>query len=172
MDGCMTITTKQGDNGRTHLLSGEEVSKDSPLIQLLGDLDELCSVLGVARTIADGDVSSALRTVQKELVELAGVVAGASKTGDARILMDESMVAAMEERIAKLERGIVMPDHFIIQGDHAHSAYLDYARAVARRCERRAVQVFNSEYEMNARVLIWLNRLSDYLWLQARRVER
>lgn len=167
----MTIITKQGDKGRTRLLSGAEVSKDSLLIRLLGDIDELCSVLGIARANADGDVAAAVRTVQSELVKLAGIVAGASKTGVAWALMDESMVAAIEERIAELEREVAMPDHFIIQGDNVLSAHLDHARAVARRCERGVVRVSSSEYGMDAHVLTWLNRLSDYLFLLARRVE-
>ena len=169
-----SITTKTGDKGTTHLFSGEEVSKNSPRTDAYGDVDEIVSILGVAGAHAERDASiDAIRFLQRKLF----IVATELATGtdhleklDKRI--DKEELLAVERQMDALESQVVMPSGFILPGGTTAAAHLDHARTVARRCERKVVSLFEEKEVTNDHLLIWLNRLSDYLWLLARFEER
>lgn len=167
-----SITTKVGDKGTTFLFSGQEVPKDSPRTMAYGDLDELVSVLGVARChVLHDEIKSDILTIQRDLfvagAELATAVDHVSllkqRIGEAELRHFEARRDALESRIK-------MPDGFIIPGgsNSLGAAHLDHARAIARRLERRAVTLQRAKLIDNPNLLVWLNRLSDYLWLLAR----
>jgi len=166
----MSITTKVGDKGTTYLFSGEMVYKDSPRTDAYGDIDELVSVLGVARAHSRrDDVTSALFNLQVELF----VVAAELATERSRHhLLKERITAdrlrAFDLKRDELEARIVMPKGFIIPGGTVTAAHIDHARTIARRCERKAVSLSRAGLIDNPELIIWLNRLSDYLWLLAR----
>ncbi len=169
----MSITTKTGDRGKTRLFSGEEVAKDSFRIELLGEIDELVSALGVARAAAgESDIGRALLGYQKKLFLVASEVATAS---DARHRLSKQIekedVRELEFTIHKYETEYSMPDGFIIPGSDPVSAAVDLARSITRRCERKLVKLFAEGGIENEHLLVWMNRLSDVLWLTARDVE-
>ena len=168
-----SITTKVGDRGKTRLFSGEEVYKNSSRPSAYGDLDELVSVLGVARCSARRkDVRNALLGLQRELFVVASELATTARHRAAlEKRVDAAMLAKMEQRRSTLERRIRMPAGFIIPGATPAGAHIDHARAVARRCERHVVALSRRRIVNNRHLLVWMNRLSDYLWLLARREE-
>ncbi len=170
-----SITTKVGDKGTTFLFSGEEVSKDCPRTETYGELDELVSVLGIARCHAGQDeVREAILDLQQTLfsagAELATSIDHVDLLGQR---IDEQILRAFDKRREELEVRVRMPDGFIIPGGTGSlvSAHLDHARTVARRLERRAVSLSRAGLVSNPHLLIWLNRVSDYLWLLARFAE-
>ncbi len=166
----MSITTKVGDKGTTFLFSGEEVPKDSPRTEAYGDIDELVSVLGVARAQATRtEVSETLFWVQVELFVVATELA-TERTHLAlvRERIDAERLSRLEVRRDALEARIRMPSGFIIPGGTLCAASIDHARTIARRCERKAVGLYREGLIENTHLLVWLNRLSDFLWLLAR----
>ncbi len=168
-----SITTRVGDRGTTFLFSGEEVAKDSPRTAAYGDLDELVSVLGLARaTVRRPDVRQACLALQRELF-IAGTELATSRR-HARSLsrrVDAAMLADLEARREALEKRVPMPKGFILPGGTVGAAHLDHARTLARRLERQVVGLTRRRLVRNRDLIIWLNRLSDYLWLLARREE-
>lgn len=170
-----SITTKVGDRGTTFLFSGEEVPKDSLRTMAYGDLDELVSVLGVARCHATrDDVREDILTLQRDLFSVGAELATAlDHVGLLKQRIGPTELAAFEERRDTLERRVKMPDGFIIPGgsNSLGAAHLDHARTIARRLERRTVRLARTNVIDNPSLLVWLNRLSDYLWLLARHEE-
>lgn len=170
----MSITTGIGDKGTTRLFSGDTVSKSSARPQAYGDLDEVVSHLGVARSLCtNADTSERLMHVQRELfvagTELATPPASLARMAPQRI--DAARLAELDRRRTEVEAQITMPKGFIIPGGTPVAAHIDVARAVARRCERRVVALAEAGEIDNPALIVWMNRLSDYLWLLARREE-
>ena len=167
---AMSITTRNGDGGRTRLYSGEEVAKDAPEVDACGDLDELGSLLGVARLHAARPATGrALLDVQRTLFLVAAEIA--TSPDHLEILgtrLEQAHVERMDRACAELESVVAMPAGFVIPGGNAAGAYLDHARAVARRCERKVISLSRTRRVTNPDLLAWMNRLSDYLWLLAR----
>lgn len=167
-----SITTRTGDHGTTRLYSGEEVAKDSPRPAACGDLDELICVLGLARLHLEGDPAEAVLRLQRELFAVGSEIATLPPKRD-RLpqRIDADAVARLEGRREALEAAISLPNGFIVPGGSPAGAQLDLARALARRLERRVVALQREGELANQHLLVWLNRLSDYLFLLARRVE-
>jgi len=165
-----SITTKVGDKGTTFLFSGEEVPKDSPRTDAYGDIDELVSVLGVARAqCSKDDIRETLFWLQVELFVVATELA--TETGSLALVrerIDSGRLAQLEARRDALEARIAMPTGFIIPGGTPVAAVIDHARTIARRCERKTVGLARDGLIDNPTLLVWLNRLSDFLWLLAR----
>lgn len=164
----MSITTRTGDDGTTRLFSGERVSKTDPRLEALGDLDELVSALGVARAQPLPDaLRAALLTTQRELFTLGADLAS---SGSSRV--DAAFLALLEIRRDKLEAHTPHPEGFILPGETAAGAQIDLARSLARRLERRVAGLAAAGRVGNPLIGIWINRLSDYLWLLARAAEK
>lgn len=169
----MSITTRQGDQGRTRLHDGQIVSKGHPRLDALGDLDELISALGVARARAPvGELRDLLLELQRDLF-VAGSEAAVSPDRAARLpaRIGATHCARMDAVCADLESRAGAPRDFILPGENEAGAHLDFARAVARRCERRFVALSDAGAIQNPGLLQWMNRLSDALWLMARIAE-
>ena len=164
----MSITTRTGDDGTTRLFTGERVSKTDPRLEALGDLDELVSALGVARAQPlPEDLRTDLLTTQRELFILGAELAS---SGPGRV--DAAFLALLETRRDELEARTPHPEGFILPGETVAGAYIDLARSLARRLERRVAGLVAESRIGNPRVGVWLNRLSDYLWLLARAAEK
>lgn len=163
----------EGDRGLTRLFSGEQVPKNSARTEALGDLDELVSLLGVARA------SSRRKEVREAVLEIQGVlfVVGselattADKVKRLPVRVDAGMVRELERKHQKLAARTNRPNGFIIPGGNPASAQIDLARAIARRCERKVAGLVLGRVVRNQLLLVWMNRLSNYLWLLARREE-
>ena len=171
-----SITTKVGDRGTTFLFSGEEVFKDSPRTETYGDVDELVSVLGVARCQSvQTEVRDTLLEIQRDLFLAGAELATAiDHVGMLKARIDEAALQIFEQRRDALEARITMPDGFIIPGGSGSlgAAHIDHARTIARRLERKTVSLSRAGLVANPHLLVWMNRLSDFLWLLARVEER
>jgi len=174
----MSITTKTGDGGMTALMYNRRVPKSHPQVEAYGAVDELNAALGLARaTAGEAALGDCLLAIQKDLVGMMGELATAPEDR-ARYRQDGfAMVAPgntekLDHEIRALEtttgglRGWVMP------GNSLRSATLDVARTVCRRAERRVSAVQDSDRSQNPEILVYLNRLSDLLWLMARETDR
>ncbi len=172
----MSITTKVGDRGTTFLFSGEEVFKDSPRTETYGDVDELVSVLGVALCQSvQTEVRDTLLEIQRDLFLAGAELATAiDHVGMLKARIDDAALQVFEQRRDALEARITMPDGFIIPGGSGSlgAAHIDHARTIARRLERKTVSLSRSGLVANPHLLVWMNRLSDFLWLLARVEER
>ncbi len=164
-----TIMTGAGDRGTTRAAAGEIVSKASPSMCALGDLDELNALLGVARAHLAGSPSAErIRRAQEWIL-----------TASAEVALPPGQAARLTRRIgpdavAEIERwGMELTDGaepsrgFRLPGSTIREATIDHARAVARRCERSLVGLAQGGSVKNESLIAWLNRLSDWLWLLA-----
>ena len=163
------IYTRTGDDGSTGLVGGGRISKADPLMAAIGDVDEANSAIGVAlASIDDEPTATTLRRVQNELFDLgADLATPLDMEGGLRVTADQ---------IDRLEREIdAMNDHlspltsFVLPGGAAGAAQLHLARAIVRRAERSAVAA-TADKALNPRALTYINRLSDWLFVAARRL--
>jgi cob(I)alamin adenosyltransferase len=171
----MRIYTRTGDRGETSLFGGRRVPKDDLRIETCGTVDELNSVIGIVRSMK---VSKALDTilqgVQNDLFILGADLAAPillSRTSSTIPRIDRGHVAAAEAIIDQIQPRLPPLKKFILPGGSQGSAHLHYARAVCRRAERRAVKLSRRE-KVNPRVISYLNRLSDLLFILARFASR
>lgn len=166
----MKIYTKSGDAGETSLFDNTRVSKADPRVEAYGEVDELNAWLGAVRAAPiDADLSAIVEQIQRDLfavgarladpsARIAGRVTKAA-VADVDVLRLEQTIDALDERLPPLRR-------FILPGGAAAGALLHVARAVCRRAERRVIALGPAAVE--APVLIYLNRLSDLLFVMAR----
>lgn len=170
----MPIYTKRGDEGETDLWNMERVSKTSPRVEAYGTVDELNTVLGVARPTGFEDVDDQLGTVQNDLFTVQADLANPdSSPGEDNLPGVTACVR--EEHVERLETWVDaheadLPDleSFVLPGGSDAGAQLHRARAVCRRAERRTVAAVEAEADLRAMPLEYLNRLSDYLFVLAR----
>ena len=147
----MTIYTKTGDKGETGLLEGKRLPKDSPIIHALGSIDEANSWLGVVGGFTE---------IQKDLMTISSIIAGA------KLNFPLSKTKDLERKIDRLEKILPKLKGFIIP--NGKNAKLHFARALIRRAERAVVSLHNSKFLVHSSILIYLNRLSDYVFTLAR----
>ncbi|HSR52033.1 MAG TPA: cob(I)yrinic acid a,c-diamide adenosyltransferase [Acidobacteriota bacterium] len=164
----MKIYTKTGDRGQTALFSGERVAKDSLRVAAYGTLDELNSLLGVAASVSRSDViQERIETLQNLLFNAGADMATTldSKRKIGRV--DEDRCQLLEGWIDEMEEDLPPLKNFILPGGSPAASHLHMARSVCRRAERKLVTLMRRE-EMNPHLLIFLNRLSDLLFVMAR----
>lgn len=173
----MSIATKTGDLGTTGLMYNRRVSKCHPLVEAYGSVDELNAALGLARTTAEHDfVSKNLLLTQKDLVILMGELATLPEdreryVKDGYSLVTPELTARLDELVKSVEGQNVSFKGWATPGATLNSAALDVARTICRRAERRVFALQESGQLQNAEIIVYLNRLSDALWLLARWVE-
>ena len=173
----MSIATKTGDNGTTALMYGRRVPKNHPRVEAYGSVDELNAALGLARAMAEHDfVRANLLAIQKDLVVLMGELAVANEDLERYVkggflLVKPDMTAKLDVLIKEIETQNVSFKGWATPGATHHSAALDVARTVCRHAERRVCDLQAAGDFKNEEIIIFLNRLSDLLWLFARRVE-
>jgi cob(I)alamin adenosyltransferase len=166
----MPITTKKGDKGFTSLLGGKRVPKFHLRPETYGTLDELNSFLGVARAVStDQMVKETLLTIQNHLFIIGSALA---LTGKDRTLLKREVTREEVDWLTHLstdfEASLMPEPKFIIYGETYVSSVLDVARAVSRRAERRVAEMKSKRMLSNPKILEYLNRLSDVLYLLAR----
>ncbi|MFC2170851.1 cob(I)yrinic acid a,c-diamide adenosyltransferase [Calditrichota bacterium] len=168
----MKIYTKKGDKGKTSLLRGGRVPKYHPRVEAYGDIDELNSYIGYIRSISTNeDLQAALKDLQPSLHVLSADVAAEIIDIDKsdkvpRIKSDDSI--KLERKIDIMDNELPELMHFILPGGSPVGAMIHIARTVCRRAERLLVQVSDDYGGTNPQALIYLNRLSDYLFTLAR----
>ena len=167
----MKIYTKTGDAGTTGLFGGARVGKDDLRVEAYGTVDELNAIIGVARAAGlPPDVETALSKVQEELfvvgAELATVAGKEEKLSMA--LVNSSDTSRLEQAIDAMEATLAPLRSFVLPGGSPGSAALHQARTVCRRAERSTLRA-SRESAIRSEVLVYLNRLSDFLFVAARR---
>ncbi len=165
----MKIYTKTGDRGETGLFGGDRVAKDSPRIEAYGAVDELNSLLGIVRALRPNKkIDNVLQKIQSDLFVLGADLA--TRKANKRSLIPRispSHITSLEKAIDSLQLLLRPLKTFILPGGTIAASHLHYVRTVCRRAERSAVRLFRSE-EINENVLVYLNRLSDLLFVLAR----
>jgi cob(I)alamin adenosyltransferase len=173
----MSIVTKTGDSGTTGLMYGRRVPKTHPRVEACGAIDELNAALGMARaTAAENFVGENLFWVQKSLVDLMGEVGVLAEdlpryVKDGYSLVTPEMTAKLEKLVKEIESQNISFKGWATPGATENSAALDVARTVCRRAERRVCDLVESGELKNGQIVVFLNRLSDLLWLLGRWVE-
>jgi cob(I)alamin adenosyltransferase len=165
----MKIYTKTGDKGDTSLFGGQRVPKDALRIEAYGTVDELNSLLGVVRAEnKDAQIDKVLAQVQNHLFNLGSDLATPRSLQVKRVRRVESKDAhALEKVIDSLEEHLKPLKRFILPGGSPLAARLHFARTVCRRAERAVVRLSRNE-DIGEGIIIYLNRLSDLLFVFAR----
>lgn len=169
----MTIVTKTGDRGETGLFGGQRVPKDDLRIETIGAIDELNAHLSIPLDSIDLSLAiiEQISMIQNALFTLGADIATPRENNKAvapRITTDH--IDAVEEWIAELEQ-TPLPPYFVLPGGSTAASHLHVARAICRRTERLAVSL-GKRTELGEDLLIYLNRLSDYLFLAALEANR
>jgi cob(I)alamin adenosyltransferase len=165
----MKIYTKTGDEGVTGLFAGPRIPKDDPRIEAYGTVDELNAALGQVRgRDCDPRIDEILDGVQNDLFSMGAELSTPDPRKHGLVLLDDQRVEALEEAIDRMEEQLPPLTQFVLPGGVATAATLHLARAVARRAERRVVALSQAGPEVSARLVRYLNRLGDLLFVMAR----
>jgi len=169
----MKIYTRRGDRGETSLFGGQKVVKDSLRIEAYGSVDELNSALGVARSLKPPkEIDAILEKIQNGLFVLGADLATPPRTNSQKVKrVSPSDVDAVENTIDKLEAKLPKLISFILPGGTQLAAQLHVARTVCRRAERGVVRLLAKE-KTGEMPIVFLNRLSDLLFVLARYVNK
>lgn len=165
------VYTRTGDKGTTSLVGGKRVSKADPRIESYGTVDELNSFIGLLCTeIDDPEDLQFLQFVQHKLFTIGSYLATDQENTELRIeskVTDES-IARIEHEIDSVDQSLPRMTHFILPGGSRGAALAHVCRTICRRAER-CIYTLESNTEMDENVLIFANRLSDYLFVLARK---
>ncbi|MBI4130807.1 cob(I)yrinic acid a,c-diamide adenosyltransferase [Candidatus Roizmanbacteria bacterium] len=173
----MSIYTKTGDRGTTSLFGGTRVSKSDPRIEATGAIDELTSVLGwVVAASDDKKLQEEVTRLQSECYKIMAVIAGSEKTSLNNI---STRISQIEKQIDAIDRVLPKLTGFIVPQGGELSSRLHIARSACRRAERSVIIFFENNKNLTieptishnnkAIILQFLNRLSDYLFIHARK---
>jgi cob(I)alamin adenosyltransferase len=162
------ITTRGGDGGETSLGDGARVRKDVPRIEAMGAVDEANAALGLVRLHTEGEDDALLAKLQNGLFDL-GADLCVPGEGGARLRIGAGHVQALEAATARLNAGLPPLASFVLPGGTPAAAAAHLARTLARRAERAAVALAAAE-PVNPEALRYLNRVSDLLFVLARRL--
>ena len=166
----MHIYTKSGDNGETSLIGGKRVPKYHIRIEAYGTVDELISYIGLIR---DQNISPGVRDqlieIQSNLMSCASILAADCEDCDVELPeVTHEQVGNLEEAINQMELDLPQLNSFVLPGGHTTVSFTHISRNICRRAERYAIRL-NEESEIKEEVIQYLNRLSDYLFMLARK---
>ncbi len=177
-DDTMIIYTGTGDRGKTSLFSGERVTKSDRRIEAYGDVDELNSLLGAlvaGLTEKNPDLADRLQQIQADLFQLSAILAitADSPAMDSLEEITASQITVLEQTLDQLDAQLPNLSGFILPGGHPTAAWAHICRTVCRRAERNVTRISDEYVEGKAAqqfqmALVYLNRLSDYLFVLAR----
>lgn len=166
-----SIYTKSGDAGETGLGDGRRVAKDHPRVEAYGTVDELNAVLGLlAAHVSDRPEAELLRDVQNDLFDLGAdlcVPEAPDEKPDQCLRMTAAQAERLEQAIDRVNATLQPLHSFILPGGTPAAAWLHLARTVCRRAERQVVALAHTE-AVNPQVVVYLNRLSDLLFVLGR----
>ncbi len=167
------IYTRTGDDGTTGLVDGSRVSKHEPIMQAVGDVDEANSAIGIAiAALGECDEAVLLQMIQNDLFDLgADLATPVTDSADPEwaLRITAPQVERLEREIDLLNEALPALDSFVLPGGSPAAAAIHLARAIVRRAERSAVSA-GSERPLNPPAKLYLNRLSDLLFVLARHV--
>lgn len=174
----MKIYTKTGDKGKTSLFGGTRVPKYHLRIEAYGTVDELNSYIGLIRDQKmDSHTTEILLKIQNELFTLGSMLATPPekeilKSGKERLnipKITEESIELLENEIDKMNESLPPMSHFILPGGHTTVSFCHITRCICRRAER-ITTLLSDESPINPNILVYLNRLSDYLFVLARKL--
>ena len=166
----MKIYTKTGDKGETSLFGGTRVSKDHLRIDAYGTVDELNSVIGVCRSINRfPEVDNILEGIQNDLFIIGADLASPHDASGKIERIQSGAISRLEGHIDAISGQLQPITNFILPGGDPAAAMVHFARTVCRRAERLTVRLSHAE-PVSAESIIYINRLSDLLFVLARRV--
>ena len=174
----MKIYTKTGDKGKTSLFGGTRVPKYDLRIEAYGTIDELNAYIGLIKDQKiDEHSSGMLLKIQNELFTLGAMLATPPekeklKSGKERLNIEKinnAKIELLEKEMDKMNDVLPKMTHFILPGGHTTVSYCHIARCICRRAERITTQL-SDESIINPQILMYLNRLSDYLFVLARKL--
>lgn len=162
------IYTRGGDAGETSLGDGTRVPKHDLRIAAIGTVDEANAVIGLARLSAEPGIDALLGRIQNDLFDLGADLCAPEEPGKTRLRVDVAQVARLEAEIDAMNAELRPLDSFILPGGSATAAHLHLARTVVRRAERQMTELA-TRATLNPQALSYINRLSDHLFVLARR---
>lgn len=171
------IYTKTGDQGGTMLASGERIAKTAQRIEAYGTVDELNASIGFLRdhmrldkALAEHWIGSSLGRIQNELFDLGGELATPSDklNLDRQKVVQSSDIEALESEIDRCNETLKPLANFVLPGGHLCNSAAHLARTICRRAEREVVRLRAEEPDVRADTQIYLNRLSDWLFVISR----
>lgn len=172
----MKIYTRTGDAGSTGLFGGPRVSKDDDRIEAYGTVDELNAALGCVRSVGfaggvDRSLDEQIEQIQRELFSIGAELATPNPDEHGLRVIGTVHIARIETWIDEHEGGLEPLKQFILPGGTHAASILHLARAICRRAERRVVTLGDQEgVQISDAVIVYLNRLSDYLFVLSREV--
>jgi cob(I)alamin adenosyltransferase len=167
----MKIYTKTGDDGSTGLFGGGRVSKSHLRVEAYGTIDELNAILGLARSAnpQDAQMEEILTDLQETLFVLgADLATPQGKGGPNALRLEHTASQGLEATIDTCEEQLEPLKNFVLPGGCPQASQLHLARTVCRRGERQVVSLLESEIPINNEILVYLNRLSDLLFVLGR----
>ena len=175
----MKIYTKTGDNGTTGLIGGSRLPKHDLRIECYGTVDELNSYLGLIRDQEiSSDSKSGLINIQEQLFTIGAILAmdpALEQSSKGKRFQNPSIkpeaTTFLETTIDTMNAALPTLTHFILPGGHTTVSYCHIARSICRRAERNTTKL-HSEQPVSTEVLIYLNRLSDFLFVLARKLSK
>ncbi|PCJ88678.1 MAG: ATP:cob(I)alamin adenosyltransferase [Thiotrichaceae bacterium] len=167
------IYTRTGDDGSTGMADGSRVAKDDGLIQAIGDVDELNSQLAVLAYHVSGvavddvvdDINNSIFVIQNELFNVG------AELSMGQAMIEQNHIDTLENMLDALNKDLTPLKEFILPGGGLAASHCHVARAVCRRVERSLVSLSNQK-ELNAYLMAYVNRLSDYLFVLARAISK
>lgn len=167
-----SIATKHGDKGETGLVGGVRVWKSSLRVEAYGNVDELNSCMGFARSIClDEAICESTKQIQRELFQLGAALATPSSPANKPMPVTEEMVDSLTAQVHRIEAMEGILSDWSLPGEHDAASAYDVARTVCRRAERGVVRMIEAGETVAPNVIPYLNRLSDLLWLFGRLLE-
>ncbi len=167
-----SISTTRGDSGETSLAGGIRVSKASARVEAYGNIDELYSTLGFARSICDdNEIAAFTKQVQQDLFRIGSSLATPPESPKPQIIIDATWVDRLTAEVHRIEAIDGILADWSISGEQRAAAAFDVARTVCRRAERGLVRLQETGVAVQPAILAYVNRLSDLLWLFARKLE-
>ncbi|SHE55445.1 cob(I)alamin adenosyltransferase [Caldanaerobius fijiensis DSM 17918] len=159
----MKIYTRTGDDGTTSIAKNIRLPKDDIRIELLGSLDELNSALGIVKLYVNEEIKNIIEEFQRDMLNIGANIAGFDKN------ISPEKITYIEDLIDKYQQELSPQTGFIIPGKTFGSTYMDFARTIARKAERKAVAL--KKDGIKPEILKYLNRLSDLLYILARYID-
>ncbi len=162
------IYTKTGDSGDTALGDGERVLKDSPRVSAYGNVDELNASIGVVTLYAGAELKRKLKNIQNDLFDIgADLCVPISEKNKERLRLSKNQIEVLEVEIDEMNSILEPLNSFVLPGGCKSAVFLHLARTICRRAERSVVSLRSVE-EINDNTLVYLNRLSDWLFVASR----
>ena len=176
----MKIYTRTGDGGETSLFSRQRVPKNHPIIEAIGTIDECNSALGISLShLPDqpefNPYKEQLTIIQHALFDLGAALAtprtSSSEKKIAKTRFDQEEIDELEIWIDEIEKELPKLTTFILPGGHPAGAHLHLSRSICRRAERHMITI-NQQADVSDKIMTYLNRLSDYLFVVSRRINQ